>query len=73
MHDYRFKDGLEVTEGNWVCVPQRALMRDADIYPQPEIFNGRRFLAQRKEDRKSSRFTEMHRNFPFWGLGKQGW
>ncbi|CAD6446127.1 07e2d06f-0f1a-4817-b94b-a3839b216dd0 [Sclerotinia trifoliorum] len=74
MGSYVFKDGYHVKDGDWICVPQRAIMRDPTIYSQPEVFDAFRFV-NRSETRHSSsntsRFTDIRTFFPFWGLGKQ--
>ncbi|KAI9879025.1 MAG: hypothetical protein M1830_009824 [Pleopsidium flavum] len=70
---YTFADGTHVPKGNWACVPQRAIQRDACYYSSPEIFNGFRF-AQGKEGidcPKRGPFTDLDTKYPFWGLGKR--
>ncbi|KAF2014263.1 cytochrome P450 [Aaosphaeria arxii CBS 175.79] len=73
MNDYAFQDGTKVAKDDWVCVPQRALMRDPTIYPNPESFNGYRFLEQQLESstKRAAKFTDLDPAYPIWGLGKQ--
>lgn len=77
IHGYHFQDGTHVPRGDWVCVPQRAIMRDPSRYSQAETFDGFRFchssdsLTSKPCDK--SRFTSLDPSFPFWGLGKQAW
>lgn len=76
MGPYVFKDGLHVNNGDWICVPQRAIMRDPTIYPQAEVFDAFRFVNRSETQHSSSntsRFTDLRTFFPFWGLGKQAW
>ena len=81
---YIFKDGLELNEGDWVCVPQRAMMGDGTRYRDPRTFDGFRFarandlLRKGKipcevPDRKVSSITESNIHWPIWGFGKTAW
>ncbi|KAI9812933.1 MAG: hypothetical protein M1827_004451 [Pycnora praestabilis] len=81
---YTFSDGLHIPVGNWVCVPQMALMRDPVNYPSPEVFDGSRFVENNgMENEKEGgggggggprpKFTDTGVGFPFWGLGKRAW
>ena len=76
---FTFSNGLHVPQGNWVCVPQRALMRDPKHYAHPMAFNGFRFARNRHEgfsdnDKdKPSKFTDVDHSFPIWGAGKLAW
>ncbi|KAL8836815.1 MAG: hypothetical protein Q9170_002776 [Blastenia crenularia] len=71
---FEFVDGLQVPVGDWVCLPQQAMMRDARFYPQPELFNPARFLhplSRGSSDTKTTRprFTDVSSRWPVWGLG----
>ena len=76
---FTFSNGLHVPQGNWVCVPQRALMRDPKHYAHPMAFEGFRFARNRHEgfsdtDKdRPSRFTDVNHSFPIWGAGKLAW
>lgn len=67
LKTFTFTDGTVVPKGSWVCVPQRAIQRDAAYYHDPECFNGHRFIDQVND------FTDLGARFPFWGLGKRAW
>jgi cytochrome P450 len=43
---FRFSDGTFVPTGNYVSVPQFALMRDDRIYTNGQTFDAYRFLAR---------------------------
>jgi cytochrome P450 len=67
LKTFTFSDGTVVPKGSWVCVPQRAIQRDAAYYENPERFDGHRFIKQ------GSALTDLDARFPFWGLGKRAW
>lgn len=72
MSSFTFDDGTHVPIGNYVCVPHAPIMNNPAIYPDPETFDGFRFVS--KETSKSmSRLTHTSADFPFWGSVKQGW
>ncbi|GIJ98280.1 hypothetical protein Aspvir_000396 [Aspergillus viridinutans] len=77
-----FSDGLEVAEGDWVCIPQRAMMRDRDRirYQNPQAFDGFRFARANKQLRAGDvpldvpessplTMTDVSVDWPIWGLG----
>ncbi|KAA8577096.1 hypothetical protein EYC84_007101 [Monilinia fructicola] len=71
MSSFTFDDGTHVPIGNYVCVPHAPIMNNPAIYPDPETFDGFRFVS--KETSKSmSRLTHTSADFPFWGSVKQG-
>ncbi|KAL9134458.1 MAG: hypothetical protein Q9175_004360, partial [Cornicularia normoerica] len=72
LSPFTFSDGVHVPSGNWVCVPQQALMQDPAIYPDPMIFDGFRFANGKDGNATSdSRFSHPSWRFPFWGSVKQ--
>jgi cytochrome P450 len=73
MQPFTFKDGTHIPAEDWVCVPQRPLLRDPAIYSAPDVFNPYRFMSRNTENQKSSKFTDLSPDFPIWGLGKQAW
>lgn len=77
-------DGAVVRKGDWVCIPQRAMMRDPSRYANPEDFDGRRFARANQEilggqstdlvpDTKTSTVTTTSTEWPIWGLGNTAW
>ncbi|GFF33517.1 ent-kaurene oxidase [Aspergillus udagawae] len=75
-----FSDGLEVAEGDWVCIPQRAMMRDRIRYQNPQAFDGFRFARANKQLRAGDvsldvpessplMMTDVSVDWPIWGLG----
>ncbi|KAI0859746.1 cytochrome P450 [Xylaria cubensis] len=74
LKPYTFSDGISsLAAGDWVCVPQRAMMNDATHYNSPHVFDAFRFLPtnQRLRDRDTpSSLTTASIGWPIWGLGK---
>ncbi|RLM01932.1 hypothetical protein CFD26_108363 [Aspergillus turcosus] len=77
---FAFSDGLEVAEGDWVCIPQRAMMRDRIRYRNPQEFDGFRFARANKQlragdvsrevpERSPLTMTDVSVDWPIWGLG----
>ncbi|KAK2612086.1 hypothetical protein QQS21_001935 [Conoideocrella luteorostrata] len=70
MQPYTFSDGTYVPAGNLVALPVRAVMRDAEYYPDPRRFDPYRFYTP--DNSASSepirRFTDVNAQYPFWGL-----
>ncbi|KAH7075664.1 cytochrome P450 [Paraphoma chrysanthemicola] len=71
VQPFTFKDGTHVAAEDWVCVPQRPLLRDAAIYPNPDTFDPFRFMSHNTGTQKASKFTDLSPDYPMWGLGKQ--
>lgn len=45
---YTFKDGLRIPANTQCCFPNYELNHDADVYPDPQTFDGYRFLRLRQ-------------------------
>lgn len=74
MSAFTFSDGTHIPANNWVVVPQQAQMKDPSYYPDPEKFNGFRFIHEQGKDASSeSRLSHPSWRFPFWGSVKQAW
>ncbi|KAL9041306.1 MAG: hypothetical protein Q9180_001364 [Flavoplaca navasiana] len=72
MTPFTFSDGTHVPAKNWIVVPQQCMMKDPKHYPQPETFDGFRFVTHRDEGAVSeSRLSHPSWRFPFWGSVKQ--
>jgi hypothetical protein len=72
MSGFTFDDGTHVPKDNWICVPQTPQMTLPEIITDPETFDGFRFV-NKDENTSNSRFSDMGREFPFWGNPKTGW
>ncbi|EZF76664.1 hypothetical protein H105_02018 [Trichophyton soudanense CBS 452.61] len=66
MVPYTMEDGCHIPAGNWIAIPQLALMRDEKIWPNGKEFEGFRFVDE-QGDASESRFTHPSHEFPFWG------
>jgi hypothetical protein len=82
--DYEFQDGSKVKKGDWVCIPQGAMMRDASRFSSPHQFDGFRFFHANRDmvhgqltsavpDKQPSWLTTSKEEWPIWGLGKTAW
>lgn len=67
-----------------VCIPSYSIMNDAAFYPNPQVFDGFRFVAStavensektegKQSERRQSKVTDVDLTFPFWGYGKEAW
>ncbi|OJI79655.1 hypothetical protein ASPTUDRAFT_204913 [Aspergillus tubingensis CBS 134.48] len=77
---FTFSDGLRVDRGDWVCIPQRAMMRDPARYSHAQQFDGFRFARANKllalnegcadvPEVAPLQLTDVDVNWPIWGLG----
>ncbi|KAM5472033.1 hypothetical protein MferCBS49748_001481 [Microsporum ferrugineum] len=66
MVPYTMDDGCHIPAGHWIAIPQLALMRDENIWPDGKEFKGFRFVDE-EGDASESRFTHPSHEFPFWG------
>lgn len=87
LKQFTFSDGLQIRQGEWVCVPHRSLMRDENIVPDALCFNGFRYVgtAQRSNensDENDQRSAQIPARGSFltdssdsliWGLGRIVW
>lgn len=76
---FTFSNGLTVAVGDWLCVPQKAMMRDVRYYREPAKFDGFRFVANAHkfesdaQNQHSGRFTDPSPDWLIWGFGKTVW
>jgi cytochrome P450 len=72
---FRFRDGTVIPPGAVVSAPAYALHNDAEVYPNPEIFDGFRFSNQ-SETSVSTLKSQVVRTatdyLPF-GHGRHAW
>jgi cytochrome P450 len=73
--DYTFSTAsptLTVHAGATLCVSSYALTRDASIYPDPETFDGARFINGRSND-PNARYADVSEYNLNWGYGSLAW
>lgn len=76
MIPFKLSSGIYIPAGNLIAVPQQAILRNRDAYPNPEHFDPMRFLT--KSDRQRSegattKFTDVDYAYPYWGSPKKAW
>jgi cytochrome P450 len=71
LDDIRLRDGLEIPKGAFICLPTHH-MWDPTIYPEPEKFDGYRFLkrSQIQGHEKDSQFSATSVDHLGFGYGK---
>ncbi|KAH8777837.1 cytochrome P450 [Diaporthe sp. PMI_573] len=69
IKDFKFSDGSQVPAGTLVAVPQHELLRDEQIYEDPDRFNGHRFYTPESESDPAAnvKHTDVRWDFPYWG------
>ena len=82
LKPYTFSHGgPQVAVGQIACVPAWDLMHDEDRYPNPNTFEGLRFVPSTHQSVKDGSgnplrgtvFTDASRDFPIWGHGSKVW
>lgn len=79
LTSFKFSDGLSIAQGDWVCIPQQAMMHDPLHFRDPLKFDGFRFVQERggedivAHSSKASLFTDTSLDWLVWGLGKTVW
>ena len=66
---FQFSGGVQAHIGDWVCVPQLAMMRDPQHYMNPEVFDAFRFANAPTK----TRFTDTGDSWMIWGTGNTTW
>jgi cytochrome P450 len=79
-----FADGSRIAKGDWVVVPQQAIMRDARKYCNPETFDGFRFaranellrhgkLSPDTPDKVETMLRDATLDWSTWGMDPAAW
>ncbi|ORY17075.1 cytochrome P450 [Clohesyomyces aquaticus] len=74
MVPFKLSSGIYIPAGNLIAVPQQAILRNGNVYPNPEQFDAMRFLP--KDDRQryegaTTKFTDVDHAYPYWGSPKK--
>jgi cytochrome P450 len=71
--DYIFSvDSQFIPAGSTVCVSSYEASHDPVTFPDPERFNGRRFVDGLSKDH-TSRYSDVSENYLIWGYGSLAW
>lgn len=81
LQPYTFSTGQQAPVGQIACVPAWEFMHDQSQYPDPNTFNGHRFVKKSQREASASEydamrgttFTDASKDFPIWGLGSKVW
>jgi cytochrome P450 len=66
LQPFELSDGSRASIGDWICVPQKAIIQDEQHYSGAKVFDARRFLGK-------SRLTDVAYPWVAWGCGKTTW
>ncbi|KAF3762950.1 cytochrome P450 [Cryphonectria parasitica EP155] len=72
-------DGSRVAKGDWICVPQQAIMKDGSMYRNPHEFDGFRFakanevlrhghLSPDTPDKVETKLNDANFEWSVWGF-----
>lgn len=75
LSTYKFSNGGPVIPKNGIaCISAWDIMHDPTRYPQPDEFDGFRFVGKRAGlDTRGTTFTDASKDFPVWGFGARVW
>ena len=77
LKPFTFSDGLRVDKGDWICIPQYAMMYDDRYFPEPHRFNAFRWIngVQPKNPASNTpyKMTDVHPDWYMWGSGRLIW
>ncbi|KAI1657790.1 cytochrome P450 [Daldinia decipiens] len=67
IQPFSFTDGTFLPTGTLVAVPQQAIMKDAEYYPNPDQFDPFRFHPGDPTREAVQKWTDVNLQYPFWG------
>ncbi|RYP36696.1 hypothetical protein DL767_003258 [Monosporascus sp. MG133] len=85
LRPFELSDGTKVGVGDWTCTPLQAINHSPEHYPDPDTFNGFRFVSNELLDQMSmdtdkgslqpapSALAEVSSKWQFWGTGRMAW
>ncbi|CAH0039587.1 unnamed protein product, partial [Clonostachys solani] len=68
--EFRFSDGTVLPPGSKVGAPSFILHRDPEVYDDPEIFDGFRFIGSKYQDSKETLVVNTTNNYHVFGHGR---
>lgn len=70
---FTFSDGTVMPAGTKIGTPSLILHRDAEVYENPEVFDGFRFCAPRYADTKENLAVSTNVHYHTFGHGRHPW
>ncbi|KAF2244930.1 cytochrome P450 [Trematosphaeria pertusa] len=70
MQPFVLPSGAQIPVGNLIAVPQQAVLRNGEIYHDPESFNPFRYLSAEGKLHHggfTTRYTDVNSAYPYWG------
>ncbi|KAI9845652.1 MAG: hypothetical protein M1837_004626 [Sclerophora amabilis] len=75
---FTFSQGPSVPTGDWACLPQQAIWRDPQYFPNPQQFDPSRFARNTTEtgdggngeSPTTSKLTDVSETWLLWGYGR---
>lgn len=68
----RLSNGVVLPASTYISMTHYPMMRDPEIFPEPEVFDGLRYFKLRQEKGQEERhqFASLSSEIPSWGVGK---
>lgn len=76
MQPFVLPSGAQIPVGNLIAVPQQAVLRNGEIYHDPESFNPFRYLSAEGKLHHggfTTRYTDVNSAYPYWGSPRKPW
>ncbi|KAL8882712.1 MAG: hypothetical protein Q9198_000331 [Flavoplaca austrocitrina] len=67
LEPFTYSDGTHVRKGDWTCMPLRSMLRDKKLFPNPDSFNGFRFVDGSVQPEGPSKATDVTYKWSMWG------
>ncbi|KAI2471896.1 hypothetical protein F4781DRAFT_428900 [Annulohypoxylon bovei var. microspora] len=69
MKSWTFKDGFQLPVGTQLSFPTQQYSNDADVHPNPDVFDAKRHLRKREIDPAKYHFASTADTL-IWGSGR---
>jgi hypothetical protein len=76
LRPFDLPSGAHIPVGNLIAVPQHALLRNDEIYPDANHFNPFRFIHGPEGSISNTirtRYTDVNDAYPYWGSPRKPW
>lgn len=82
LQNFSMRGEITIPKGSWACLPLKVMQQDPKVFPNPNVFNGYRFMTQSNAsdraagdcDKKkivATKLTDINENFLIWGMGRR--